>query len=592
MRLARALAILAVVSCALASSAMACSSSSNGSSHPEGGASDVVAKEGGPADATKEATGSGEAAIDGGTPSLIELSVSGPSPDDASPPITLFPPFSSTIYDYYVTCAAGKNSLTVSMKASPGSSTLLLQPTPSAARPTQTLSVDVYENQAIVAAAADGTATTSYWVRCLPHDFPGLEWLTYPKAGTPSPGYYLVGNLYASTSASYAMILDSHGVPVWYVQAGAPSTGVSDVDSLTDGSVSFAVRVPVPQNENFQLIQLFPLSASTVNPSGAITDNHELRLLTNGDYVIISTPLVSGVNLDGMVIPLPDGGTQTLSGPQTIVACNIVEFQPFGVDGGLDGGADGGTVVWSWSAMSHFDPLTASTSPIFQSPGSPIVDPFHCNSIDVESNDPNGNLLVSSRQMNSVFYVQKSGGTVLWKMGGSDASIDDAKYVTVASPFYGQHDARFLAGWSPACNGGSGQISVFDDQTYGPGPARGAIYDIIVGNGDAGIVPCEGGAPEGGAPGTATLAWQYSAPSMLTAAATGSMRVQSDDARVIGWGIYGKPPHLVFSEVDSKGNDMLDLNFKGDNISYRAIKVPLTAFDLDTLRATAGLPLP
>ncbi len=104
--------------------------------------------------------------------------------------------------------------------------------------------------------------------------------------------------------------------------------------------------------------------------------------------------------------PFPDGGVETLSGPQTIQACNLVEFQP-----------DGG-VVWTWKATDHFDAVADSVYPTLTPYGpvnSLVVDPFHCNSIDVDPN--NGNLLFSAREMAALFYIERSSGRVLWKMG-------------------------------------------------------------------------------------------------------------------------------------------------------------------------------
>ena len=47
-----------------------------------------------------------------------------------------------------------------------------------------------------------------------------------------------------------------------------------------------------------------------------------------------------------------------------------------------------------------------------------------------------------------------------------------------------------------------------------------------------------------------------------------------------------------FTEVDVSGNDLLDftLDPEAGNSSYRTIKVTRAAFDLGTLRSTAGLP--
>jgi hypothetical protein len=201
--------------------------------------------------------------------------------------------------------------------------------------------------------------------------------------------------------------------------------------------------------------------------------------------------------------------------------------------------------------------------------------------------------------MDSIFYVDWSkGGAVLWKMGGSSSSKDNATYVSVADPFFRQHDARLQPGWSQTCRGGSGQVSVFDDETATPGPARGVVYDVAVGAEDGGATDgkCgDGGALEGVAAGTATVAWQ--AKGRATSTGFGSFRISGDGSRVISWGALAEPapmtpplPDLVFTEVNVEGKDLLDFGYADYSLSYRAIKVPLTAFDLDTLRRTAGLP--
>jgi hypothetical protein len=63
----------------------------------------------------------------------------------------------------------------------------------------------------------------------------------------------------------------------------------------------------------------------------------------------------------------------------------------------------------------------------------------------------------------------------------------------------------------------------------------------------------------------------------------GSFRISPDGSRVIGWGINAN----CFTEVDEKDHDLLDFAFHEVD-TYRAIKVPLTQFDLEVLRKTAG----
>jgi hypothetical protein len=246
-------------------------------------------------------------------------------------------------------------------------------------------------------------------------------------------------------------------------------------------------------------------------------------------------------------------------------------------------------VVWTWSASDHFEakdvctsPQTAAASDGVAPGGAATYDVFHCESIDI---DPaNGNLLVAARHMNSVFYIDKADTQkVLWKMGGKNSSKDNATFITVADPFDQQHDARLVAGWSSTCHGGTGQVSMFDDETTSGEVARGVVYDVVVGG--SGSACPDGGAFDGGAPapGTAINAWQYQG--IHPSAGTGSMRISPDNTRIIGWGIFVGP---VFTEVDVAKHKLREFSFASLDDSYRAIKVPLDTFDLPTLRMNAG----
>ncbi|HEY3821126.1 MAG TPA: arylsulfotransferase family protein [Polyangiaceae bacterium] len=575
----RRLAALAIAAWVSSSAAVACSS--------EGTTTGTASDAGGDAPDSPGIDASADVGLDStaspGAPSLITLTVSA-SLDGGSPaPLALAPPFAPNVHDYSVRCAAGSNDLTVAMTASNGASSLLLQPIPSPSRAQQTFSVSVLENQAVVAAATDGAATVEYWIRCLPPDFPQLQWAVHPDAGTVTPGYYMVGTDQPTTSGCYAMVLDGNGAPVWYTQA-LPALGwcIFDVDSVVPGTVSFDSVVDSPAA--FEVHQLSPPIKTRVAPDGMLNvDLHELLLLANGDYLVISSPLQAGVDVNGMQVLQLDGGLQTVTGTQSIMACNLLEIAP------------DGSVVWTWNATDHFDVLADSVIPQFLPYGpnaALVIDPIHCNSIDVEP--VTGNLLVSARQMNSVFLIERATGKVLWKMGGAQASKDGATYVAVADPFVQQHDARFQSDWSPSCRGGSGHISLFDDQTDEIAPARAVVYDLdvgAIGAGDAGDAGNAGGTPEGGcgeggaAPGTATITWQRvgSGPSL----AMGSFRILPDGSRIIGWGDI---PGAGFTEVDVDGNDLADLTFPDGNTTYRALKVPLAAFDLEALRSSAGLP--
>jgi hypothetical protein len=481
-----------------------------------------------PADTSKDAA----------EPALLRLVVS---------PLELAPAFSPSVHDYYVRCAEGTNALTVATTAASGQTTALREPTTTAPASSRTTHVVVAENEAIVVTAAVGSSVTEYWVRCLPHDFPRLSIVPHAASGAVVPGYYLVGDTFFATGESgYAMALDGNGTPVWY-GATSNGAGAKDVDYLEPNAISY---VPIAgytfgTNEGqFEQHTLDPVGTTFVKSVALPVDTHELRRLANGDYLVFASPVVTGVDLTGL---------DHYGSNEDILNCVIQEITP------------GGKAVWQWTATDHFDIVKESTWPQMQSATNlagksvAVVDPFHCNSIDV---DDKGDLLVSSRHMDALFLISKPTGKVLWKMGGSPYNKDDAALIRVIGDplngFYRQHDARFQP---------DGTLSLFDDETSKPGPARALVvsYDVSAG--------------------TASIVWQYRGKASV--GAMGSVTLLPDGSRVIGWGTAGGG-NPTFTEVSEKGDDLLDFSFSDGDSSYRALKIPTSAIDIETLRRAVG----
>jgi hypothetical protein len=500
--------------------------------------------------------------------SLVSLEVKAKGGSSSS----LIPAFSPDVSDYYLRCATGTNTFTVTVKAATGAKASLALETP--ARPSgvllpmgsaaaeQTLSMSLLENQAIVATATAADVSQEYWVRCLPHDVSPMLWDAKPNC-TRTPGYYLVGNEQPPIGGvAYTLVLDTNGVPVWYYPISSTS-GVYDVDQIVPGKISFERW---PMTDGFEFHELDPASTTTLTPIGDWWPNpHEIRPLANGHFVEFTTTPQTGMDLTGFNVMLPDGGTQSYGPDTTMLPCTILEVDPEG------------KVVWTWVGTDHIDPVKDNElAELLSAGGMNLPDPYHCNSIDV---DPaNQNLLVSSREEDSIFYIDRSTGAVLWKMGGSDLTKDHAQYIPLApaDTFQLQHDARLMPGWSPTCGG---QITLFDDEWSVLGiPSRAVVYNVTL----------NGNKPNGEKCGTvgATLAWQYRGTK--TAAGMGSFRITSDGSRIIGWG-HGGVPGLIFTEVDAELHDLLDLYFTDESASYRAIKLPLSTFDISVFRNNAGL---
>ena len=314
------------------------------------------------------ATESGSSSDAAAHPANIPVEADGAVTSILVSPEPLTPAFSSAIYDYYVRCSPGTNAITLTVGTAGGPSTVAL---------------DVVEDQAVV-------VENQYWIRCLPHDFPTITVTTNADAGAPTPGWYLLN------SGVYAMALDTNGTPIWYTRG----TSVIDVDALTPDTISFMPNATAPFGYGSTEFVIHGLAAGTVTTVVAVgspTDDHELRLLPNGDYLLLTYLFESGVDLTGL---------QTFGAGETIADCAIQEVDSTG------------SLVWSWRAIDHIDPVLESIEPATETIlGQSIVDVYHCNAIDVDSS---GNLLLSARDTNAIFYIDRTTGDIVWKLGGSD----------------------------------------------------------------------------------------------------------------------------------------------------------------------------
>jgi hypothetical protein len=424
-------------------------------------------------------------------------------------PLPLIPTFSQSIHDYYVRCAAGANVLTLTVTDEDGS---------------QTSTVTVNENDATV-------VRNQYWIRCLAHDFPVITVINYPDL-SPTPGYYLVN------AAKYAVTLDTNGTPVWYSHGAL----TWNVDSPAHDTLSFVPNATAPYGWNLaersETHALDSLTLTTVMAVDSPTDGHELRVLPNGNHLLFAYPVENHINLTGL---------QAFGSDENMADCEIQEIDPSGL------------LVWSWLARDHIDPVQESIEPGSNKiNGANVIDAFHCNSIEV---DATGNLLVSARHTNSLFYINRSTDMIEWKVGGTPYNKDGAQYLTVTADPQGsfnmQHDARFLP---------SGHITLFDDHGATAGVARGVEYALDH------------------TAGTATFVLQFLGSGQ--SGYEGSFRRYADGHSVIGWGYVAMDPRIL-TEVDTNGNDVLDIAFTGGP-SYRSIKVPLSQLDIGVLRSTTA----
>jgi len=493
---------------------------------------------------TSSITGSAKITVT--RPSALVVSVTGsPLAAVTASPQTFSPTFdpSSAPADYVLGCKSVTGNAVDLTLSAPTGQTITVG---SASGSTLSIPETLMENQAVVIKApspGNPSHRRSYWVRCLPPDFPMLS---STVASTPRSGWLLTGGGQAAPGASanyhYVMALDSVGTPVWWRATG--QFDGANLLTLQNDSLAWGWGFT-----NHQVIYDLETGATSTLTSNA----HEFEQLPNGDFLVLQYPQLSGVDLSG----IGDGTNQTIND------CAIQEYTPQ-----LQ-------LVWSWSATQHMSP-DESQNPAYSAR---VYDVYHCNSIDVDPNSPdpnNPNLLLSMRDTNAVYYIvnpeaSTNPGQILWKLGGAApiAGSPDASavhYTFSGDPgFFAQHDARF--GLKP------NRISVFDDGSpaYGTSTcthaARGVEFTL---------------APKTA---TATVDWQYVIPSGQCAPFEGSFRRYASGAdNVIDWGDAGGGNFI--SEVNDRGQPILTVNAAG--ASYRAVKVPLAALDGNQLRQDMG----
>ena len=198
-----------------------------------------------------------------------------------------------------------------------------------------------------------------------------------------------------------------------------------------------------------------------------------------------------------------------------------------------------GAVLFEWHSLAHVS-VRLGTFPLREGSGFPY-DPFHVNSV---SEDGNGNLLLSARNTNALFLIDRDGGKVLSRIGGKKSDFK----MGPGTNMIGQHDARLQP---------DGTISVFDngDSTQYPTtpdkPSRGIFLKI---DGDS-----------------VSLVHQYHHNPQVFSRSQGSMQVLPNNDVFLSWG-DGNPyltektrdGHTVFeSHIDPVQDD-----------SYRAYRLP------------------
>lgn len=451
-----------------------------------------------------------------------------------------------------------------------------------------------------------GAETATYHVRCLPPDFPTP--LVEIADGATS-GWYLTDlGTTAPDLGDFLAIFNERGVPVWYQRL---DQNLIDAKLLSTGDLVAATNPRAFTMDPAEGHRVIALDGTLVDVQVTDLDEFpadkhdyvEIPDLTEG-RAIISYPLVESFDLTGLDPATLTRGPAPLQCPGDVISAD----QPI-VDGVVrELRADDGDVTdlnsdpdleWEWTISEHFAveeiqfPLcfgNFSNRPPAE--GGPLneVDPFHINSlfrVDESECEPECDYIVSARHLDAVIRVDRGvsdpddvgplppdTGYVEWILGslpsdplapGYVANLNDAPRLTIVGDDLGgplrMHDARLV-----------GDILTMHDNRSSSGQAsRFVEYQIDTSDPDPALW-------------TATLLREIEAPFGLTSGALGSARAADDGSVLMAWGAL----QPVFVEYDVDGTEVLRIAFEGGESSYRIVKYPVDAFDVDELRAAAG----
>ena len=302
--------------------------------------------------------------------------------------------------------------------------------------------VSMAPGQGFTITVGSGASESTYNVRCLPADFPAY---TSTVSGSPQVAYvlaapYPIGSP-ADRSTSYVAMFDRNGVPVWWEHQDGRAM---DADLDPNGDLSWSLIGPgdypyfgIPGSVSVHVANLDGTVLNTLGTSGTPTDFHEAWPEANGDFLIDT--YVPELN-----VPVSITGE-----PATV---NVL-------DGGFQEVQPDGTTDYSWLSAGHINPTDSVNyeSSLVPYPGvtGDLWDWNHINAVQPYENG----YLVSFRDAGAVYYIDKSTGDVVWKLGGTD---DPGESLTIlgdslaSTDFSAQHDVR---AWP------DGTVSVFDNGT-------------------------------------------------------------------------------------------------------------------------------
>ncbi len=317
----------------------------------------------------------------------------------------------------------------------------------------------------------------------------------------------------------YIAIFDKYGTPIYYQRLNSNHLNFY---VLPNGLLTYSSNFSQsPENTRYYLMDSsYVIIDSVETGNGYNTDCHDMRLMSNGHYLMMSyDPQVVNMSL---IVP---GGQQN-----AIVTGLIIQEVDLNQN-----------VYFQWRSWDHFE-ITDATDDIDLTRNT--IDYVHGNALEF---DQDSNILLSSRHMDEITKINYNTGDIIWRFG---RNCENNQFVIYNDPhgFSHQHDIRVLD---------NGNYTLFDNgNLHSPSFSQAMEYNVNENTMQADLV------------------WSYRYTPDIFGFATGSFRVQDNGKRLIGWGTNMS---LVATELNPDESISTDI-YLPDNITcYRTLK-----FDWET----------
>lgn len=355
--------------------------------------------------------------------------------------------------------------------------------------------------------------------------FPPVPSTVYPyefeNNGLTDERYFLLTpfKLFTPQSSPYykapePIIVDQNGALVWYAD---PSNTPSTIDFKyypTQQQYSYSIvfndtNMVVVMDDQFAILD-------TLKAINGESDIHDVQRAANGNW-LLTMEYYDTVDLSAYMFGPVQGSATTV-------------IQGFGWQE-ID---QSGNLVYEWNSNDYIDPVSE-----FYNFYGYTANPFdYCHGNAIEE-DADGNILLSFRHLNAIYKINRTSGSIIWKLGGQSSDFTFPN----DNGFSGQHNIRRLP---------NGNYSLFDNANMMQAPkiSRGVEYALDTVNW------------------TATKINEVIHPDQFFARAMGNYQQTADYRSMICYGLVFRPSPTA-TLFDAGELPLVQFYFSDSVVSYR-----------------------